>query len=68
MALIPLSDRLIQWADKIVFMNRENYLEAKIRVAMVYGEEVKEYMDKLSVVWSIPDNYDVHGRWVTIRT
>jgi predicted protein tyrosine phosphatase len=28
-ALIPLSVNLILWADKIVFMNRENYLEAK---------------------------------------
>lgn len=28
-ALIPLSVNLILWADKIVFMNKENYLEAK---------------------------------------
>lgn len=28
MSLIPLSANLIMWADKIVFMNRENYEQA----------------------------------------
>lgn len=54
-ALIPISANLIHWADKIIFMQQENYLEAL--------DTFKEYswLDDLlvqkNIVWDIPDKY-----------
>lgn len=47
-ALIPISDNLIVWADEIVFVNEENYLD----VTDKYNLEKKKI-----VVLDIPDNY-----------
>lgn len=54
-ALIPLSNRLIQWADKIVFMNWDNYLEVKVRY---HGTDLLESINHLATVWNIDDNYN----------
>jgi len=48
-ALIPLSANLIAWADKIIFVNEENYKQA----------DEHHFMDKNKVmVLDIPDNYE----------
>lgn len=54
-ALIPLSVNLIAWADDIVFMNQENFLEAKILFAHV--EEISEMLEKSSTI-HISDQFD----------
>lgn len=55
-ALIQLSANLITWADKIYFVNEENYYEA---VQSFYGNQdmLDEIADK-HVVWDIPDIYE----------
>lgn len=50
-ALIPLNDTLIAWADLIVFVNRENYHSAVFK----YGEENIDYKCK---VLNISDEYE----------
>ena len=54
-ALIPLSCNLINWADKIVFMNRENLSES-IECFRPVGYE-DDILSK-STVWNIPDHYN----------
>lgn len=55
LALIPLSSNLVHWADWIVFMNRENYLESVIRFD---STEICELIKDKAVIWNIPDNYN----------
>jgi predicted protein tyrosine phosphatase len=50
-ALIPLSANLIAWADKIVFVNKENF-----DYAVTFGV-YKEAITKKQVVLDIPDEY-----------
>lgn len=53
-ALIPLSCNLINWADKIIFMSRENFDQAMINFKAVdYDTDIAEK----SIVWSVPDVY-----------
>lgn len=54
-ALIPLSVNLINWAHRIIFMNRENFSEALKEFAAV-GYET-DLIDK-GEVWDISDTYD----------
>lgn len=54
-ALIPLSSNLIHWADKIFFVNRENF-----DTAMFTFEAIPHLLDLLeskSTVLDIPDEY-----------
>lgn len=54
-ALIPLSVNLIMWADKIFFVNRENYVEALTTFADTgYETDIAEK----AVVFDIPDDYE----------
>ena len=55
-ALIPLSANLICWADKIFFVNAENYLSA----IETFGSslELSSLLQDKAVVWDIPDNYN----------
>lgn len=54
-ALIPLSANLIMWADKIVFMNRDNYEEAMLTFANTgYDEDIEAKKDFIHV----DDDYD----------
>lgn len=55
LALIPLSVNLIMWADWIVFMNRENYNEAR---DTFQSEIADNYLFDKAVVWDIPDHYN----------
>ncbi len=56
MALIPISVNLILWADKIVFMDANNKLEA-IQHFTTSSDEVKERLHE-GAVWHIEDYYD----------
>ena len=55
LALIPLSANLIRWADWIVFMNNENYREAK---KTFQETEFQDDLEDKSVVWNVPDVYN----------
>lgn len=48
-ALIPFSENLCAWADEIVFVNKENYLQANPSWVFLYKEKIK--------VLDIPDTY-----------
>lgn len=50
-ALIPISEALVLWADEIVFVNRDNYMDVKINL-----EELNISKDKIFVL-DIPDIY-----------
>ena len=55
LALIPLSANLIRWADWIVFMNSENWLQSK----KVFQEtEFQDDLEEKSLVWHISDIYN----------
>lgn len=55
-ALIPLTANLIAWADKIYFVNEENYAEAKDNFSN-HSVSLEELATK-STVWDIPDIYE----------
>ena len=56
-ALIPLSVNLIMWAQKIFFVNKENYVEAKMIFEIVgYVED----LEAKAVVLDIPDIYETY--------
>jgi len=58
-ALINLSEQLINWADKIYFVNSENYETAKLQFSPDIGiaNWVLPALEQKSVVWNIPDEY-----------
>lgn len=55
-ALIRLSANLIEWADKIIFVNEANKLEAydTFRIDSYYTD----LLDKKSTCWDIEDDYE----------
>jgi predicted protein tyrosine phosphatase len=54
-ALIPLSVNLINWADRIIFMNLENRDEALKHFCIVgYGDDII----KKQIIWNIEDHYN----------
>ena len=55
MALIPLNANLIEWADKIVFMQFENFQEALDTFA---GTGYDDTIRDKKAVWNIEDIYD----------
>jgi predicted protein tyrosine phosphatase len=58
-ALIPLTEQLINWADKIYFVNSENYETAKLQFSPTIGVAnwVLPALEQKAVVWNIPDEY-----------
>lgn len=50
-ALIPLTERLMEWADQIVFVHTNNYDRAS------HDFNLAPYLDKIRVL-DIPDEYD----------
>lgn len=52
-ALVPLSTALVKWADQIVFVNPDNYNEAKL----LSNESVYEELLEKSIVLEIEDDY-----------
>lgn len=55
-ALVQLSENLILWADQLVFVNKENYLQTLKRFE--YDENLVYTIDDKAVVLNIPDNYE----------
>ena len=54
-ALVPVSANLIEWAQKIVFVNSEN----KQQVLKTFANTgYEEDIERKAVVWNIPDNYE----------
>lgn len=54
-ALIPISEALIKWADEIVFVNKENYINVKWYI------EEWELIDKCFIL-DIPDMYEFNNQ------
>ena len=54
-ALIPLNANLIEWAEKIVFMNFENLCQA---LNTFEGTGYDETIREKKVVWNIEDQYE----------
>lgn len=55
-ALINLSANLLEWADKIIFVNNLNLFEAKQTFGI--DEYYIELLKKKSVVWTIEDDFE----------
>lgn len=55
-ALIPLSANLIEWADQIVFVNQENYDEA--RITFSGDDRLHKSITGKAQVLNIPDDYE----------
>lgn len=53
-ALVPLTVMLVEWADEIVFVNKDNYdtARSKFRSSFLHYVKVKE-----AIVLDIPDKY-----------
>lgn len=60
-ALIPLSVNLIAWADKIIFINQENYREAVVNFE---DSEWLATMKHKAVIWNIEDDYERNDHWL----
>jgi len=54
-ALIPISEALVLWADKIIFVNKENYNTVKLELHKLGIPE-----DKITVL-DIPDMYNFNN-------
>ena len=57
-ALIPISVNLITWADKIFFMEENNYHETLDTFYGSGNEKTTELLKAKSVIWDIEDIYD----------
>jgi predicted protein tyrosine phosphatase len=60
-ALVQLTETLIVWADKIYFMDLENYETAKAQFNSDNGttpEWISTALQTKAVVWNIPDEYN----------
>lgn len=60
LALIPVSANLVVWAEKLVFMNRENF-EQTLEIFKDEPDFVEAVNNK-SVVWNIEDYYDYNDK------
>lgn len=56
-ALIPISVGLVEWANAVVFMTEENFLQAQ-RLFQPAGTHFLDTLAKKSVILDIPDMYD----------
>jgi len=55
-ALIPCSANLINWADKIVFVNPENLLQLEDN--FLGHKELLDQIERKQLVLNIPDNFE----------
>lgn len=54
-ALIPISVNLVFWAQKIIFMNPDNYDRARTNF---FGDlEAQRLLEEKSIIWTIEDDY-----------
>lgn len=64
-ALISISINLVHWAERIYFMQEENYLQA---LDAFFGDrETQDMIRNKAIVWEIEDNYDFGDPWLTGR-
>ncbi len=63
-ALIPLSDRLISWADVIVFMHHDAYIRA---VNSIEDINLLSMMKDQAVIWNIDDDYNYMDEWLQVQ-
>lgn len=54
-ALIPLSEALVAWADVIVFVHQDNYIESGL------SQKEQQWLDKDVVVFKIEDDYEFNN-------
>ena len=54
-ALIPISVNLIEWADKIIFINPSNYNES---IENFKNFDYDFMIKQKSIIWEIDDKYD----------
>jgi predicted protein tyrosine phosphatase len=59
-ALVPCSANLINWAEKIVFVNRENLWQLEDN--FLGHRELLEQIEQKQIVLDIPDNYEYMER------
>lgn len=55
-ALVPCSANLINWADKIVFVNRENLWQLEDN--FLGHKDLLEQIEQKQIVLNIPDNFE----------
>lgn len=55
-ALVPCSANLIMWADKIIFVNPENYYQLEHN--FLGHQEILEQLELKSTILNIEDNYE----------
>ena len=55
-ALVPCSANLINWADRIVFVNQENLLQLEDN--FLGHQHLLDQIEQKQVVLDIPDNYE----------
>ena len=55
-ALIPCSANLINWADKIIFVNRENLWQLEDN--FLGHKDLLEQIEQKQIVLDIPDNFE----------
>jgi predicted protein tyrosine phosphatase len=55
-ALVPCSANLINWADKIVFVNPENLFQLEDN--FIAHKDLLDQIEQKQVVLSIPDNFE----------
>lgn len=64
-ALIPISVNLVHWADKIFFVEENNFHQS---LEAFFGDnETQELLKKKAVVWEIEDNYNFNDPWLITR-
>lgn len=60
LALIPVSANLVVWADKLVFVNKENF-EQTLEIFKEQPDFIETIKNK-AIVWHIEDYYDYNSR------
>lgn len=63
-ALIPISANLIVWADKIIFINKENYDKAVELFEKNYDGfyDYRNDIEPKSIIWGIEDEYNYNSK------
>lgn len=60
LALIPVSANLVVWADKLVFVNKENF-EQTLEIFKEQPDFIETIKNK-AIIWNIEDYYDYNSR------
>lgn len=60
LALIPVSANLVVWADKLVFVNKENF-DQTLEIFKEQPDFIEAIKNK-AIIWNIEDYYDYNSR------